>query len=215
MIKYFVLSLVVFNFFCQSIFASEGKYLITMPGPKPDIAKTFKSEGKGKYSFSIDPTKKVKKGSQELSVTLDMIKVVVEKRLKKFNAKVSGTIDKVLITYTGEEQEFLKAISKAKIKPESDAGVAVASSVSDGGVRARTSVREPDAKEIRGLILAPGTPSTIMVQAVGKQWEGKISKSAVKINLGAFEGKSQQVVYIIPKTKDAQGVWTTEAVKPN
>ena len=189
-----------------------GKYLIRMPGSKPELASSIKKVSPGKYRVTLDPTKQVKKGKKTYPVSFEMVKVAVEKRLKKFKVAVSKDKGDVFIVFKGDEQAFLKALAKARIRPLST-NLAVASSVSDGGVRARTSIRDPQANEVRALIVSAGKPVTVMVQAIGKSWQGKIAKALIKVDLGTYQAEEKRTIYFIPLKKDPQGIWSGSVAK--
>lgn len=193
-----------------TLYAKSEEYLITMPGPNPALAKTIKKTA-GSVTLSLDPQKKIKKGNKEFAVTFEMVKTEVEKRLKKFKAQVTGNDSALVIAYTGDENDFLTKLSKTKIRPPAaDSSVAVASSVSDGGVRARTAVREPKDDEIKGTVVRLGPPVAVMVTTVGKNWNGKISKSLIQLQPHKFKFEKGQILYFQPVNKDAKSQWSAK-----
>jgi len=184
---------------------SEEKYLITMPGPKASIAKSFKELGPGKYEFILDTSKKIKGGK---NVTFDVVKTSLLK--KKLVKEVSGAGDKVVVTYTGTLKKFLKKMSKTRIKPSgSNVDLAMESSVSDGGVRARTAAREPGAGEVKGTIVGmSGRNLRIMVQKKGPSGipPGFPMMRPVAVAAGSYKGTPGQVVFFKP-TKKTGAIW--------
>ncbi len=63
------------------------------------------------------------------------------------------------------------------------------------------------------MVVAAGTPSTVMVNAIGKNWNGKVTKTAIKVKLDAGAAKANQTVYLILDKKDDKGIWTVKALK--
>ena len=194
--------------FSSTVFAGVGKTLITKK-LKPDIAKSYKKDGDKKYTFEIDPSKKVKSGGKEVALSFEMIESSLMKRLgKKFGAKVSGDAKKVTITFTkGSDDDFLKTVSKARIRPSKS--INIASSVSDGGVRARTATRDPKSGEVKGSVMKVLSKDHIMVKILMKGSENATSKSneifkAVPLNQQItveyknFKGLNGQLLYFFP-----------------
>ena len=189
-------------------FAGVGKTLITKK-LKPDIAKSYNKDGDKKYSFTIDPSKKVKSGCKEVPVDFEMIQSSLMKRLgKKFRAKVTGDAKKVVITFTkGSDEDFLKTVSKARIRPSKS--INIASSGSDGGVRARTASRDPKSGEVKSKVMKVLSREYIMVQIEKKGSENATSKSneifkavplkqQIKVYYKDFKGLNGQALYFFP-----------------
>lgn len=199
-----------------------GKTLITKK-LKPDIAKSYNKDSDKTYSFTIDPSKTVKSGGKEVGLTFEMIQSSLMKRLgKKFGAKVSGDVKKVVISFTkGKDSDFLKTVSKARIRPNK--AINIASSVSDGGVRARTANRDPKSGEIKGSVAKVVSKDHIMVKVLMKGSENVTSKSnaifkAVPLNeqilvaYKNFKGLNGQLLYFFPvahkkDSKSSKLVW--------
>ena len=188
--------------------AGVGKTLITKK-LKPDIAKSYNKDAEKKYSFVIDPSKKVKSGGKEVAVTFEMIQSSLNKRLgKKFGAQIKGDAKKVIITFTkGSDDDFLKTVSKARIRP--DKAINIASSVSDGGVRARTATRDPKSGEIKGSVVKVVSKQQIKVKVLMKGSENVTSKSNaifksvplekdILVAYKNFKGLNGQLLYFYP-----------------
>ncbi len=185
-------------FLASSVALSAGDYLITMPGPKPAIASAFKSLGAGKYEFQIDASKKI---------SFETIKKSLLK--KKMITDVAGDAKKIVVTYKGDEKEFLEKVSKARIKDGGDVDLALESSVSDGGVRARTAARGPAEGEVKGKIVAVvGTNLKIMAQQKGAAGvpEDFPMMQPVEVSGGDYKGTAGQTVFFKP-TKKNGALW--------
>jgi hypothetical protein len=182
----------------SSIAFAAGDYLITMPGPKPGLAKSFKAAGAGKYEFELDQSNKV---------SFDTIKKSLLK--KKMITDVSGDANKIVVSYSGDEKEFLEKVAKARIKDGGDVDVALESGVSDGGVRARTAARQPADGEVKGKIVdVVGGNMKVLAQTKGGNGvpaEFPMMKP-VMVAAGAYKGEKGQTVFFKP-TKKVGETW--------
>lgn len=196
----------------SSMSSGAEQYLIQMPGPKAALAKSFKAGDEGTYHFTLDTTKMIKDGSGEAPVSFKVVKAAVEKRLKRFKAKVTAGSDKDSLTIKWDvkkanQDKFLEKLAKVKIKGGSGSSVKVASAVSDGGVRARTTARDPANKEVQARVLKV-KDGTLEFQVV-KKGPGAVSiplKKKLKSKPKGFTAKTGQMFYFIP-TKEVKGVW--------
>lgn len=197
--------------FASMAFGQE-KYLITMPGPKPAIAKSFKSLGAGKYEFTIDSSKKLQGNAP---VTFDILKASLVK--KSFIKSVTGDAKKIVVTYEKlDEAKFLEKVSKARISGGAESvDLAMEGSVSSGSVRARTAIRDPGNGEVRGKILnITGTQMKVMAQAKGKKGVPADFPLMRPITVDAkgFTGKAGQMFYFKPGKTNGK-VWTGSEFK--
>ena len=181
-----------------------------MPGPKPGLAKSFKSGGNGIYHFTLDPSKKVKQGSKEVPVTLEMVKTSLEKKLKRFKAKVKGSGINVTVTWDAkklDEKKFLKKVSKAWIKSGKDSDIQVAGTTSDGGVRARTTARDPAGMEVQARVIKikDGTLEFKVVKK-GPKAVGIPLNKMLKTKPNGFQARTGQMFYFKP-AKEVGGLW--------
>lgn len=189
----------------NSLYAKVGKTLIDKK-LKPDIAKSYKKQGDNTFIFVIDPSKKIKSGSKQIPVTFEMIEKSLLRRIgKKFGAKVTGNAQKVTVTFTkGDEKKLLKTISKAKIKAAS--GINIASSVSDGGVRARTATRDPVKGEIKGAISDIISNNYILVEVLknNSTFKSIPLKKNIMLQYKNYKGLNGELIYFYPtgKSKD-------------
>lgn len=187
--SYVLKSLVLLiSLFGLSLLAYAGpKVLIKYSGGKvtPVMATAAKSAGAGKYEFTLG------KG-----VTPDMVKSSLEKKLKSFNAKVSPKgANAVLVSYTGAEADFLKKVSKVRIK-SGGASLAVESSVSDGGIRAKTSARGPKPDEVKGQVLAVSGDSIKMVVTAAGPKSGAKNGQVISVSgRGSFTPKKKDIIF--------------------
>lgn len=203
-------------------FAKVGKTLITKQ-LKPDIAKSYSKDGDKTYSFVIDASKKVKSGGKEVVLSFEMIQSSLMKRLgKKFGTKVTGDLKKVTVTFTkGSDEDFLKNVAKARIRPSKS--INIASSVSDGGVRARTANRDPKSGEVKASVVKVVSKEQIMVKILMKGSENATSKSnqifkdvplnkQILVSYKNFKGLNGQLLYFFPVAqkkdpKSSEMVW--------
>jgi hypothetical protein len=195
----FKIALSTVFFMATSMAFAGGDFLITMPGPKAGLAKSFKSAGAGKYEFQMDTSKKI---------SFETIKKSLLK--KKMITDVSGDAAKIVVSYKGDEKDFLDKVSKAKIKEGGgDVDLALESSVSDGGVRARTAARQPVDGEVKGKIVeVVGTNLKVMVQlkgAAGVPAEFPLMKP-IEVAAGVYKGEKGQTVFFKP-TKKVGEAW--------
>ena len=198
MAKFFKVLMSGVLFLATNLAFAGGDYLITMPGPKAGLATSFKSAGAGKYEFVMDASKKVK---------FETIKKSLLK--KKMITDVSGDDAKVVVSYKGDEKDFLDKVSKARIKDGGDVDLALESSVSDGGVRARTAARQPLDGEVKGKIVeVVGANLKVMVQlkgAAGVPAEFPLMKP-VEVAAAGYKGEKGQTVFFKP-TKKVGETW--------
>jgi hypothetical protein len=183
---------------------SIEKYLITMPGPKAAIAKSWKKLDANRYEFDVDASKKIKDGEinfESLSKSLQS---------KDFVVSVKGDDQKIVVEFKGSEDDFLQKISKTRIRSaKQGVEIALTSSESDGGIRARTSLRDPGEGEVKAKIVQLGSDaSRIMVMAKGPGNTHEIpEKRPIKLKIENFEVNGGEIIFFkpIPPTKD--GIW--------
>jgi hypothetical protein len=136
-----------------SLHASEAKTLITYDGVKasPGLATSWK-KSKGNYTFVLNKKADIGQGPKSLS---DVVKSSLESKLAASNG-VKVTIkgaDTVIVAYTGDEKAFLTAVGKTRIRAEQNVEIAMESTVSGGGIRAKTSERGPEDGEVKGTVI--------------------------------------------------------------
>ena len=176
---------------------SPTPYLITLPGPKPSLAKSVKKLEEGKYQFVLDTSKELKNGP----VTFEVVKRSLEKRLKrKFAIEVSGDAGSMIVSFTGDEEAFLKRLSKTRIKHLRKTEIAATSSVSSAGIRALKLPRKPKPEEVKALVLnTKGQTFKAMVQEIGekaKRLGVENRPTEFQCDQG-FKPKQGQVVYMV------------------
>ena len=196
---------ILFYFGLGFLFSSAAlggpKTLIDYKGGKASagIASSWKSLGAGKYEFTLGSHKV---GGQ--AVTPAMVKSSVEKKLKKKGVSVTPQgANKVVVSYTGDEANFLKDISRARIRGGGNA-LAVESTVAGGGIRAKTAVREPSGNEVKGKIMAVnGDKVKILVLNTGKSGLAAKAKKGQLIEVsgkGSFAAQKGSEVFFKPKS---------------
>lgn len=200
--KRITLTLVALFLAWPSLSWAADKNLINMPGPKPALAKAFKSLGAGKYEFTMDQSKKLPSGE---AVTFDMLKASLEKR--SYVTSITGDAKKFVVSYTKyDEAKFLDKISKVTIKgASSGVSLAMEGSVSSGSARARTAQRDPADGEVKGKIISlKGNQMKVMVQAKGKSGVPADfpMMRPVTINAGSYKGKAGHLIFFTPTGKN-------------
>ena len=165
-----------------------GKTLMKYKGGtiKPDLASAVTKVKDGKYEFTL-----------KAGITPAMVKASIEKKLKKFKGKVSAKgASAVVITFSGDEKKFLKKVSKSRIKKGGGANLAVESSVSDGGIRAKTAARDPKANEVKGQVIAvKGDTIKMIVTTAGSASGAKNGQIIMVSGRGQFTPKKKDTIF--------------------
>jgi len=196
-----ILSVTFLGIFCAQV-AVANTTLITMEGGKPKaaLAKSWKVVKSGQYEFEIDTNAEVKHG---IKLTTTHVKDSLEGKLGgSYSVKVTPQgVSKVLVSYSGDENKFLEQVSKTKIRAGKDVQIALESSGSDGGIRAKTADRPPVDGEVKVIALKVDG-----VKITGKVNESKNSKiaSSEKITVkGTIKGlKPSDKFFFKPEKKD-------------
>ena len=180
--------------------AKRVRTLIVMDGstPEPGLAKSWKASP-GKIEFTLDTTKEIKKGE---TVNFEAVKTTLEKRMKKYKAEVSGSGSSVILSYKGDEADVLKKLSKTKIKSAKKVALAMQSSMSDSGIRAKTSDRDPKAGEVKAVVSkSKGGQTRVTIAKVGAGVKGFKVGTPVRLKTPSFKGKPTQTVFFKPIKK--------------
>jgi hypothetical protein len=190
--------------------ASAPRTLIELSdgAPKPALAKSWTKIKDGEYEFVLDTSAELMNGK---ALTTAAVKATLEKKLGKSNGVTvkETSADKVTITYTGAEADFLKQLSEVKIRATST-DVAADSGGSDGGIRARPPGVELADGEIKGFVLK--------VQKVQGHYVFKIVESkfadlkvgdAIDLKITGVKLRKNHDLYFQPE-KDADGIWTAK-----
>ena len=178
----------------SSAFAQRMRYLVHYKNDKPVAQLATKwSKIQGGYEFSLDTSKEVAKGT---TVTAEMVKNSIEKRLKRSGMEVEAK-DKatVLIKFSGDEKEFWQTISKSRIKA-SNVQIAMDSSGSSGGIRANKISRKPKAGEVKASFISMNSQSQTMevfVYAVGPDGIPAAIKPSKKLKIAAPKGLKKDI----------------------
>ncbi|SMF67079.1 hypothetical protein [Pseudobacteriovorax antillogorgiicola] len=118
--------------------AAQGKTLFKYKKKeiKPVLAESVNKLSDGKYEIKLKANQQV----QGKDLTPELVKQSVEGKLKKsLKTEVTKVDDRTVhITFDGQEETFLKRLSKTRIKARKSVSLALDSSVSDGGIRAKT-----------------------------------------------------------------------------
>jgi hypothetical protein len=181
-------------------FAGDVKTLIEMNGgkPTPGLAKSWKSAGAGTYEFTLDTSKEIKKGTP---VDAASVKSSLEGKLgSAYGVKVAPKgADGVTVTYTGDEQKFLEQVAKTKIRA-GDVELALESSVSEGGIRAKVATRKAEAGEVKGVVTK--IAGNVITAKITESKTDKIKTGeTVKVN-GTVKGlKANDKLFFKPDAK--------------
>lgn len=183
----------------STIAAAKPGALIDMPGPKPQVAKSWKKMGGGAYEFTIDKSK---------DMTPNDVKKTLEKRMKSMKVKATVSGSKVKVSYTGDEQAFLKKLAKVKIrKSKGGTKIALESTLADGGIRADKGKRSLVAGEVRGTALANAKAGKVKVMVTDISAEaaklGVTKRMTTIYPVGAV--KRGAAVYFKPTAKEGSG----------
>jgi hypothetical protein len=170
---------------------------------KADLAKSWKKVKDGEYEFTLDTSKEVKKG---VPVTGAMVKTSLEAKLgKTMGVKVTPNGDKVSVTYSGEEDEFLKKIGKTRVRPGGTTELALESDVSDGGMRANKKLRDPTTGEVRATVLK--VKKGYVMGIVNKSMSKKIKSGKIKVTLPKGKSPKPGSAFIFTPETEKKGVW--------
>lgn len=194
------------------------KTLITYEGDKagPAIAKSWK-KGKGStYDFTLDSSVDVGQGKKSIA---DVVKKSLESKLGPSNGvsvKAKGK-DAVTVTYTGDEKEFLGALSKTRIRADDDTQIAMEGTVSQGGVRAKTAERDPADGEVKGTVVSvKGDVIAVRITNVSPQVAAKGVKAGDKVSVKApgYAAKKEDKIFFVPEAKEGE-TWKASGFKAN
>lgn len=195
----------------NNAYAADTLVTSTSGKTGPGLAKSWKKVGPGKLEFQLDPTAKV--GASV--VTPELVKSAVESILGAAGVKVSakGT-NAVVVTYRGDEKRILAALADTKIKG-TDVEIAMDTSGSDTGIRAKTADRAPAADEIKGTVVAIGKDSfdlRVILSGGGGATAQIANGAKVKLALPAgFDSKKGDTIFVKP-TAQTSGVWQVSGV---
>lgn len=178
----------------SSAFAKRMRYLVNYKNDKPVAQLATKwSKVEGGYEFSLDTSKEVAKGT---TVTADIVKNSIEKKLKKSGMEVEAkNKDTVLIKFSGDEKEFWQTISKSRIKA-SNVQIAMDGAGSSGGIRANKISRKPKAGEVKASFISMDANSQTMevfVYAVGPDGIPASIKPSKKLKIAAPKGLKKDI----------------------
>ena len=194
------------------VFAGAGiaapKTLIEMDGgqPKAAFAKSWKKVKDGDYTFDLDTTQELSKG---VPVSPEAVKSSLESKLGtthgvKVSAAGASSVD---VTYTCKEDEFLDQVSKTRIRAKS-VELALESSTSEGGIRAKIADRAPNAGEVKAKVLK--AEKGVVTAMVNETKAANVKNNAtIKIKADG-EWKRSGWIFFVPE-KEEGGIWTPKA----
>ncbi len=195
------------------VFAAQAvagpKTLIELDGDKPvaALAKSWKKVKDGQYKFQLDATKEVAKGTP---VTAEAVKSSLESRLgdsKGVKVKADSASE-VTVSYTGDEKSFLESIAKTKIRSSKDVELAMESSTSAGGIRAKKADRPAEAGEVK--LIAIKIEGDVITGKVNDTKSDKIKAGEiVKVKGSVQELKKNESFFFKPTAKNGD-VWQAQ-----
>lgn len=194
---------------------AAAKTLITFEGgkPGPGLATAWK-KGKGSYDFTLNAKADIGQGEKGLAA---VVKQSLESKLGeshgvKVTAKGKST---VTVKYTGDENEFLTAVSTTRIRPGDNTEIAAASTVSQGGVRAKTAERDPIDGEVKGNVVSVKGDS-VFVRVTNTSAKtaalGIKAGDKVEIKSAGYAGKKDDKIFFMPSSKEGNA-WAVTGVK--
>ena len=205
---YLRLLLGIFGAFLSAAVIAAPRTLIELKNgkPTPGLAKSWTKVKVGQYNFVLDQTKEIKKG---VTVTPAAVKSTLEAKLgTTFGVKVSPKgKGEVTVNYKGDEQKFLTKLSRTKIRAKKSVNLALESSVSDGGIRAKTADRPPKEGEVKGIVVRiKGDMITVKITDSKNE---KLTAGSTAVIEGVKDKKLNEKVYFKP-TKKVALVWAFE-----
>jgi len=171
----FLLS-ILFVFSTSEAFARRKKTLIKMKGGKPqaELATAWTKLAEGKYEFKLDTSASI---SKKKKLTAEFVKNSLEAKLGSVlsvKVDIKGP-DTVHVNYKGDEKKFLKMIGRTRIRAKKSVALALESSVSEGGIRAKIPTRGPEPAEVKVKLLSMnGSSLEVLVIEKGKNVDGKV-----------------------------------------
>ena len=209
-----IITISVVSFGALGFAQAEKSTLITLKNGKPvaALAKSWKKTGAGKFEFQLDPAGTIGK---KKPLTPEAVKASLEGKLgSAFGVTVTAKGKAgVEVAFTGEDAPFLEAVSTTKIRASKGIELALESSTTQGGIRARANDRPPTAEEVKGTVITNSKGVvTVRVLELGS------TVDATKIKVGdkaavtfASDVKSNDLVFFVPDTEE-KGVWKAKAL---
>ena len=197
--------------------AKRMRYLIKYKDNKPVAQLATKwTKIDGGYEFTLDEKLEVANGK---TVNAEMVKASIEKRIKRKGMTIEVKSQNTLkITFNGDENDFWKTLSRARIKA-SNVQIAMDGSGSSGGIRANKIARQPRAGEVRASFISmdPKTGEMeVFVYAVGPDGIPAAIKPSKKLRIKTPKGmknklKKDDIVYFRPIRLDGES-WSTKGI---
>jgi hypothetical protein len=188
---------------------ASSKNLIELEGGKPvaGMAKSWKKVKDGEYEFELDTTAEVKKG---VPVSPKLVKDSLESKLgTTYGVKVTEKgPSTVSVAYTSDENTFLEQISKTRIR-EKSVELALESSVSEGGIRAKKADRAPTAGEVKAIVQKIEA-GMVTARVDASKYDGIKKGAILKISTGDAKYSKRSKLFFMPE-KEENGVWTPKA----
>lgn len=189
---------------------ADVRTLIELTGDKPSagLASAWKKTKDGEYQFTLDTSKEIGKGNKlSAAAVKDSLETKLGASLGLKVKEESATT--VSVTYTGDENAFLAAVAKTKIRAAQNAQLALESSTSEGGIRANPGNRHPKEGEVKATVIS--IQSGVIVARVNESNVADVkSGSKVKIKADGSAFKPTKPVFFAPEKLEGD-VWLPKA----
>lgn len=184
--------------------------LITLDGGKPKamLAKSWKKVKDGQYEFELDTSAELKPGTK---VTTTFVKDSLEAKLGgPYSVKVAAdSASKVTVTFKGDETKFLEQVSKTKIRAGKDVQLAMESSVSDGGIRAKAADRPAADGEVKAVVIK--VEANKITGRVNETKSPKVAASEKFVVKGTIKGLKPNDKFFFKPEKKEGDTWVPVA----
>jgi hypothetical protein len=194
------LAIMAFTFLVAQVGLADPRTLIEMNGDSPSagLAKSWSKVKDGEYKFELDTSKTLGGGA---AVTPAAVKSSLEGHMSDMGVSVTPQgASAVDVTYSGDEKAFLQKVSQTKIRAN-DTNVALESSTSEGGIRAKLADRDANPGEVKASVAKIN--GSVIVAQVNDSKNNKIKKGQIiKIKGAAKDMKKNDKLFFKPEKKD-------------
>ncbi len=168
----------------------------------PGLAASAQKLGANQYKFELSAEQV---GGQPLTPALVKSSLESEAKLKSFGIAVEAAgASSVVVSFTGDEGAFLSELGKTRIRAGGGGSLALESSVSDGGIRAKTAERGPTPTEVKGQVVSvSGDSIKLVVTEAGSQGpaaQAKVGQAITVSGRGSFAAKKGAQIFFTPQT---------------
>ena len=209
---YRIICLTLLIFSSSKLVIAGKRNLINKEDLSPSLAISNKKLADGRHEFVIGKDKKL--GKKPL--TFEFLKKSLEEKLgTTFGVVVEGSVDRIIVTYEGSTDEFLRAVSRTRIKTKFRTSLAVSQISGDTGVRAqRKGHPDPGPNEVLASITAL-EENYIKVVIIKNGGKGKLSElGSLPLKIAPTDGKFDvgDKIYFQPVEKNS-GIWSIKSLR--